>query len=263
MAQNLVIPNSDNLVALTFAGAFFSTATDVKVIFGAETYTSLLDPTIVIINSDDQLSLNLSDTAETGKVFVTIKRFDVDSVYGTDITSRELNNLDQIVVSISSQLTVENGSQVVGANSYVSDAEYIAYAALKGLTIGSTQTSRQLELLKGMDYLHNLEQLWQGTRASSTQELSFPRYNVLLYGYLLSSDKIPKELKDGQCEAAFYSNTANLLISGAESNVSSFSVDGAVSESYFKGGSMERVRLDSVKAKLRPLLEDTTKLVRT
>ena len=160
-------------------------------------------------------------------------------------------------------LIIEDGTQVVGANSYVTDAEYVAYAALKGLTVGATDALREIELLRAMDYLQNLEQLWQGTRASSTQDLSFPRYNVLLYGYLLSSDKIPKELKDGQCEAAFYSNTADLLISGSESNVSSFSVDGAVSESYFKGGSMERVRLDSVKAMLRPLLQDTTKLVRT
>jgi hypothetical protein len=160
-------------------------------------------------------------------------------------------------------LIIEDGSQVVGANSYVSDVEYVAYAALKGLTIGATDALREIELLRAMDYLQNLEQSWQGTRASSTQDLSFPRYNVLLYGYLLSSDKIPKELKNGQFEAAFYSNGNSLLISGEESNVASFSVDGAVSESYFKGGSSAKVRLDAVQAMLRPLLEDTTKLVRT
>ena len=67
MSQNLAIANADNLVVLNFVDAFLSTATDIKVIFGAETYTKLLNPTIVIVDSDTQLSLNLSDTAEVGK----------------------------------------------------------------------------------------------------------------------------------------------------------------------------------------------------
>ena len=160
-------------------------------------------------------------------------------------------------------LIIEDGSQVANANSFVTDAEYTAYATLKGFTVGATVELREIELLRSVDYIEGLEQSMQGTRASSTQGLSFPRYNISLYGYLLASDKIPKELKDAQCEAAIYANTGDLLISGEESNVSSFSVDGAISESYFKGGSSTRVRLDRVRAKITPLLNDSTRLVRT
>jgi hypothetical protein len=160
-------------------------------------------------------------------------------------------------------LIIEDGTQVANANSYVTDAEYVTYAALKGLTIGATESLREIELLSGMDYLQNLERSIQGTRASSTQELSFPRYNVLLYGYLLSSDKIPRELKEAQFESAAYASSGVLLISGEETNVSSFSVDGAITESYFKGGSSVRVRLDRFQAKMKPLFADPTKLVRT
>tara|TARA_R110000796_G_scaffold11038_5_gene36869 strand:+ start:1923 stop:2411 length:489 start_codon:yes stop_codon:yes gene_type:complete len=160
-------------------------------------------------------------------------------------------------------LIIEDGSQVVDANSYVTDAEYTAYATLKGLTVGATAELREIELLRSMDYLDGAELSMQGTRASSTQALAYPRYNVLLYGYLLASDKIPKELKQSQFEAAAYSNSGTLLINSEESNLASFSVDGAYSESYHKGGSSVKVRLDRVSAKLRPLLNDSTKLVRT
>ena len=107
-------------------------------------------------------------------------------------------------------LIIEDGSQVANANSYVNDAEYTAYATLKGLTVGETAEIRELELLRAIDYLQGFESSMQGTRASSTQGVSFPRYNVVLYSYLLASDFIPKELKNSQFEAAAYAHTGTL-----------------------------------------------------
>ena len=160
-------------------------------------------------------------------------------------------------------LIIEDGSQVVDANSYVTDVEYTTYATLKGLTVGATAELREIELLKGADYLQSLETSMKGTRASSTQAISYPRYNVVLYGYLLSSDKIPTELKQAQIEAAAHANGGALFIDAEESNIASFAVQGAYSESYHKGGSSVRIRLDRVNAKLTPLLDDATRLVRT
>jgi len=160
-------------------------------------------------------------------------------------------------------LIIEDGSQVVNANSYVTDAEYTTYATLKGLTVGATAEIRELELLRAMDYLQGFESSMQGTRASSTQGVSFPRYNVVLYSYLLASDFIPKELKESQFEAGAYSNSGALFIDTEESNLASFAVNGAYSESYHKGGSKVKIRLDRVNVKLTPLLNDATKLVRT
>ena len=48
MSQNLAIANADNLVVLNFNGAFLSTTTDIKVYFGSEVYTKLLNPTIAV-----------------------------------------------------------------------------------------------------------------------------------------------------------------------------------------------------------------------
>ena len=124
MSQNLVIPNKDNLVAYIFGGVDLTLATDIQVQFGAESYSLVSNPTIVIVTSATELSLNLSATAEVGKVYSTVTYFDGASVNGTDITSRALGNSDQIVVAIGSQLIIEDGSIVANANSWATDEEY-------------------------------------------------------------------------------------------------------------------------------------------
>ena len=102
MSQNLVIANKDNLVVYVFGGIDLTLATNIQVQFGAESYSLANDPLIVIVTSATELSLNLSATLEVGKVFSTVTYFDGASVLGTDITSRELGNADQIVVAIGS-----------------------------------------------------------------------------------------------------------------------------------------------------------------
>ena len=86
MSQNLVIANKDNLVVYVFGGIDLTSATNIQVQFGAESYSLANDPLIVIVTSATELSLNLSATAEVGKVFSTVTYFDGASVLGTDIT---------------------------------------------------------------------------------------------------------------------------------------------------------------------------------
>tara|TARA_R110000796_G_scaffold63616_4_gene147314 strand:- start:1052 stop:1537 length:486 start_codon:yes stop_codon:yes gene_type:complete len=159
-------------------------------------------------------------------------------------------------------LIIEDGSQVVDANSYVTDAEYTAYATLKGLTVGANAVKREVELLRAMDYLQGLEQSFKGTRVSSSQSVSFPRYNVSLYGYLLASDKIPKELKNGQFEAAAYSHTGTLTPNETIKNVSKEKL-GDLEVEYFKGGQSSRVIVKRANVYLQPLLNSGDALVRT
>ena len=159
-------------------------------------------------------------------------------------------------------LIIEDGSQVVDANSYVTDAEYTAYATLKGLTVGANAAKREIELLRAMDYLQGFEDSLKGTRASSTQSLSYPRYNVLLYGYLLASDKIPKELKQSQFEAAAYAHSGTLIPNEAIKNVSKEKL-GDLEVEYFKGGQSSKVIVKRALVYLQPLLTSGDVLVRT
>ena len=159
-------------------------------------------------------------------------------------------------------LIIEDGSQVVNANSFVTDAEYTTYSTARGLTVGATVSDREQELIKAVDYLQSVENSLQGYRSSSTQELIYPRYGVTLYGYVLASDKIPKELKNAQMEAAVYATSGVLLSNTTNNNIKSEKLD-TLEVEYFKGGSSTNTQLTRVNAQLRPLLEDADTLVRT
>jgi hypothetical protein len=160
-------------------------------------------------------------------------------------------------------LIVENGSEVVNANTFVTDAEYTAYALLKGYVIGEATHDRELELFLAMDYLLSVESTMQGYRASSTQELLYPRRGVILHGYYLETDTIPDSLKKSQMEIAYASKSIDLLKSEETSGIQSESIDGIISTSYFKGGSTTKLRLGKVNAFLSPLLNCMNKVVRT
>lgn len=261
MSQNLVIPNKDNKVVLTFGGVDLTLATDLTVVFGGETYTLSGNPTLITVDSATQLTLDLSGTSEVGRIFLTVTYFDGASVNGTDITSQELNNLSQIIVAIGTQLIIEDGSQVDNANSFVTDDEYKAYANLRGLTVAPTQPEREADLIAAMDYLQSVECSMQGTRSSSTQSLLFPRYGVCLYGYMLTNNSIPQEIKNAQMEAAVFSTFNSLLTNSTNENIKREKVDVLETE-YFAGGSNTTVNLQRVNAYLQPLMKSTYVMVR-
>ena len=138
MAQNLVIPGADNKVRFVFGGIDLTDATDLKITFGSEIYTLLLDPTIVFVEDATTLALDLNATAEVGKIFATVKYFDTGTTLGEDITSRELGNSDQIIVAIGTQLIIEDGTIVDNANSFATDDEFKIYANLRCMDVPAT-----------------------------------------------------------------------------------------------------------------------------
>ena len=159
-------------------------------------------------------------------------------------------------------LIVEDGTEVAGANTFNTDAEYAAYGSLKGYTVGLTIHAREKELLVGMDYLLSRESSMQGVRSSSTQATLYPRRGVSLFGYYLETDTIPDSLKTAQLEAAYASKSIAILPTESNSNIQSESVDGVISTSYFKGGSASKNRLSNVDVHLKPLMLNVNKLVR-
>jgi len=158
-------------------------------------------------------------------------------------------------------LIIEDGTQVANSNSFVSDAEYTTYAALKGLTVGATAQLREIDLLAGIDYLLGQEGSLQGYRVSSTQAMFFPRTDVSLYGWVIQSDSIPENIKNAQMETAAYSTSGALLSNTESTNTQSEKVD-VLEVTYFKGGSRSNVNLQRVDIYLQPLLKSTDKLVR-
>jgi hypothetical protein len=257
MSQNLVIPGADNKVRFVFAGVDLTASTDLKVTFGAEVYTKLLDPTIVIVESATTLALDLNATAEVGKIFATIKYFDGGTTLGEDITSRELGNSDQIVVAIGTQLIIEDGSIVANANSFVTDEEYKAYAKLKGYPVPATQPDREANLANAYDFLNfTYEQQLQGSRVTpQTQTGIMPRNYIYAYGVLVANNTIPQDFKNAQMLASFS------IADGVDTNAVKDSADlagfsvgqGAYSETYQSGSSTPTLaQMPAVSKVLKP-----------
>ncbi len=101
-------------------------------------------------------------------------------------------------------IIVEDGSIVVNANSYVSEAELTTYASDRGITISGTKS---ILLIQAMDSIE-LED-FIGTKYTRDQPLMWPRSGVVLYGYSLDVNQIPDLLKEAQMELALAIDAGN------------------------------------------------------
>lgn len=95
-------------------------------------------------------------------------------------------------------LIVEDGSEVSGANSYVSVDNFIAWADARGVTYPALPELQQ-KILRAMDYIESLS--FVGQKNTDTQALQWPRAYVTIDGYSVESDEIPPELKVAVYEA--------------------------------------------------------------
>lgn len=151
-------------------------------------------------------------------------------------------------------LIIEDGSIVPTANSYVTDAEYVAYAKARGKTIGASGTTREIELTKAIDYLEYYRDEYKGLKVQRDQPLQWPRYSVWVDSFQLNSNEIPIELKKAQMEAAILeASGVSLAPSGTIENVQSQSL-GPLSVSYFSGGTWKTVQHKSLDQFLEILL---------
>jgi hypothetical protein len=101
-------------------------------------------------------------------------------------------------------LIIEDGSQVVGANSYITTTELTTYATARGVTLTA---SAEVLIISAMDYIESLA--YQGYKVSSTQALQWPRSYVYIDGYAFASDDIPQHLKDGLAQVAIAIDAGN------------------------------------------------------
>lgn len=101
-------------------------------------------------------------------------------------------------------ITVEDGSIVADANSYVDEADLTAFASARGITL--TTDEEQL-LIRAMDYIEYL--YYKGTKVSEDQSLQWPRTGVYIDGYLFSDEAIPKEIKEAQMQCAIAIDQGN------------------------------------------------------
>lgn len=101
-------------------------------------------------------------------------------------------------------LIIEDGTQVVGANSYVTAADIETYADARGVTL---TIDAEILATKAMDYIE--AQSYIGTKITATQPLQWPRTGAYIDGFALADTDIPNDLKNGQMATAVAISNGN------------------------------------------------------
>ncbi len=150
-------------------------------------------------------------------------------------------------------IVIEDGSIVVGANSYISVASAVSYLESRGLDASGIDDAK---LILAYDYVNSFENEYQGSRVSAEQTGSFPRYDLCINGFPFASDSIPQQLKDAQAYAAYYvSQDSDILqpVSNGQT-ITHEEVTGAVAVDYADNGiSSDTFSFSTIDALLSPL----------
>lgn len=152
-------------------------------------------------------------------------------------------------------LIIEDGTNVAGANSYVTEAELQSYLDQRGLILPAG-TNLQPLIFRAMDYLESLS--FNGVRTFDGQALSFPRQGIYVDNVELAKDSIPTMLKQALCRLAYESNSQELLPTSNGKVVVRERVEGAVDVSYDANLSSSLPSFALVDALLKPLVSGGT-----
>lgn len=111
-------------------------------------------------------------------------------------------------------LVVETGTGSATGESFCSVSDALAYHAARGNATWATITTTQQEqaLRRATDYMEAVySQRWAGTRTTSVQALSWPRYNVFVNGFVTLSSSIPRAVINACSELALRAAAGELL----------------------------------------------------
>lgn len=97
-------------------------------------------------------------------------------------------------------LILEDGTGVVGANTYITVEEARAYTAARGVILPTEDAEVEPMLVNAADYTELFSDKYKGKRNTSTQGLSWPRTGVILDETAFPDDKIPTRLKSAQAQ---------------------------------------------------------------
>lgn len=152
-------------------------------------------------------------------------------------------------------LTVETGAIVTGANSYISRADAIAFAADRGVTLAAT-TATDAMIIKAADYLESFAARFVGEPVSRTQPLAWPRYGAVVEGFEWSSDEIPRQVINAQLAVLLEINAGDdpFNPTPAVGPVTEKTVSGAVTVRYASGTSSKITKSRASDAIIRSLL---------
>ena len=150
-------------------------------------------------------------------------------------------------------LTVEDGTIVAGADSYASQADFSAYAALMGLTLTGDAASQEIDMRRAGAYLDR-QFTFVGRPVNRDQTMEWPRYyEDEIEGVSLPTNEVPVEIVQAQYEIAYLFNSGNDLFaytSGAAVKKTKVVAGPVSSETEYEGASDVQSRTIAVEGLL-------------
>lgn len=156
-------------------------------------------------------------------------------------------------------LVIEDGTQKTNANSYVTVVQYDAY--LDARYTGRTDISdaqAEAYILRAMDYFES--RVFQGTKASETQALQWPRNGIVIDGFGKDGNEIPPEVQTSIYELAYGFEQGYGANDPVPRETISESV-GNLSVTY-KNGSADRTLTPAATHAMRKLVKPTGRVYR-
>ena len=154
-------------------------------------------------------------------------------------------------------LVVEDGSKVTGANTYITLAEFKAWADARGVNYSSDGHVTE-NILRAMDYIEEL--MFIGVKETRDQALQWPRVDVVIDGYALDVGEIPKELKNATYELVKAIIDGDNKLNPVERQVTKEKVD-SLEVTYKSNAGMQR-HTPAVTRALRKLIRSPMEVTR-
>jgi hypothetical protein len=153
-------------------------------------------------------------------------------------------------------LIIENGSLVENATSFVTVDAARAFAEARAATLPAADGDVETLLIQAMDLLEGLRDSFKGSKVDpATQALQWPRQDVVIDGWEVPTDHIPKELIAAQCQLAIEANLTDLAPTGDGRDVIREKVDVLETEYAPGSGGVAQPYFPKVQALLAPLLK--------
>ena len=151
-------------------------------------------------------------------------------------------------------LVIEDGTGVANAESYVTALEARAFALKRGITLDVDDAVVEPLLIQAMDWLEALRLRFIGSELEKSQQLAWPRYGVVIFGYLVDEDLIPPQLKNAQMQLCIDAQTTALQPTSAGKEVTKNKVGELEKQFAESGTGGDTTQFVKAQGFLRPLL---------
>ena len=155
-------------------------------------------------------------------------------------------------------LTVETGAVVTGADTYVSRADFIAFALTTGIVIADEQATDDM-LVKAFRYINNLESQLKGIRTAKANPNAYPRSGLIIEDYSWLETEIPRQVILAQELLALDINAGIDIYNrpqSASTPIRKQRVEGAVSREFAVADAMKLSSLTETRAVLASLMKN-------